>query len=143
MNHVVKIYDDYVKIEGLQMMVTHSFNNAAAINVEAESSGLIEISGGIFRGNFSGTAGGMAVKGANLSVAELTFYNNIVYDFDRAPAINLYSLAKIYNNTFHNNIIGLSSYNKTNEASNNIFSNSISKWVYRFRRSPNHSSFFA
>ena len=103
-NGIINIYEDYVRVEGLQFLVKAGWSNdkrGIYLRVDSGSSER-RISHNIFtflaQGSNSNHQAIYAAGGTN------KIYNNIIYDFDSGTAMTgwISSNTYIYNNTIHN-----------------------------------------
>jgi len=125
--HLLRIYEAYTRIEGLQVYNTNTSTLAKdGIKVTpSNNSDEVTISHCIIRGN--NPTGDAYGRGIYESQATLKAYNNIIYDWGQgtteARGIYFYGVstnAYIYNNTIHNCYYGLNRRHGTVVAKNNI-----------------------
>jgi len=123
-------YEDYVRIEGLQL---NSGDSHGFYNDDIGTGGEIMISNNIVKGNTATTVRGIFLY------AERTFkvWNNIVYDYTDANGVGIYVIklaanASVYNNTVYNCGVGLYRHSGTFVAKNNISYNNTDNYYGTF-----------
>ncbi|MBU4332311.1 hypothetical protein KKD20_04275 [Patescibacteria group bacterium] len=128
---VLYINEMYTRVEGLQILETKvgdGTSNSSGIYVNFPDGNLSQISHNIIKSNLSGTfvyAAGINTRG------DAKIYNNIIYDFNLANSIGIYSWANtfvyIYNNAVFNCAIGISAATTVNykTVKNNIAQNCV------------------
>ncbi|MCK5416600.1 hypothetical protein KAI92_04190, partial [Candidatus Parcubacteria bacterium] len=121
---IMKGGENYLRIDGLQIKYTSSYNDGAAVYIGAGDSStdnLMYLSNNIIQGVLSNNSN---ATGLNLSDGDSSarsyVYNNIVYGFTGASCIRYRGSA--YNNTAVNCVLGIATFNY--EAINNIVQNS-------------------
>ncbi len=136
----IYIYEDFVRIDGLQVQPTGSGASTHGITVESNTAGAeSQISNNIVYG--SSTAAGktefFGIQMFNGAANTMKVWNNIIYDFTGAfaseaaimqggTAGTLYA----YNNTIHNSYLGLYRLGGTLTAVNNIIKGSATDGAY-------------
>lgn len=124
--------ESFVRIDGLQISITSSaYDTRNAINITSINVGTsdIKISNNIIKGVFSGTSR----DGFGINIydedADVSIWNNIVYDYINSGQTGLGGIivssgnANVYNNTVYNSLTGLRRNGGVVYAKNNIVQN--------------------
>ncbi len=125
----IRIEEENVRIEGLQIDILSSYSNNAAIGNFNLSSSIndVRISSNIIRASFGGSMG-IGGDSNKLPSGTIAVWNNIVYGFSavNAHGIIVYTGSSangyIYNNTVANSYIGIRSYGSGDVAAKNNLS---------------------
>ncbi len=127
-NGCIRIYADYIRLDGLQAKITRSGNNWGSlmqIYSDTKDSDL-RISNNLMTADFSSLDHYGDAIGAGPSESHLEVWNNIAYDFFSSDgnssfiSLNGGGTAHIYNNTVYNCNYGIANYNQGVVASNNL-----------------------
>ena len=137
------IYEDYVRVDGLQTSIISSSDNSVSIYVALISTNNeFRISNNIITGSFSGTAYPYGIHLNDVDIVGAMVWNNIIYGFSNNStgygilANNPTLLNYFYNNTIINSYRGIYS-NSGGLLKNNISYNNIVDYYYGSSNSSN------
>jgi hypothetical protein len=129
---VISVNEDFVKIQGLQLLGKSAGNPSIIMDVDIADGGLVQIGDNIFKGNFvSGDYPyGIMLRWSASGTKNSKIWNNIFYDFNvgtnpTAIFSNGNYNSYIYNNTFYNCYRGINSANGPSIVKNNLAYNNV------------------
>jgi len=117
------ILEPFVKIEGLQIKITGTYESTHAIYTGEVTGAVIEISKNIIRSTVSNLCYGIRNYNTN---GTIKVWNNIIYDFDTTNSVGIKqytNYAYIYANTVYNCETGIQQQVATVVVKNNIVQN--------------------